>query len=403
MPDYAVLVPQAESVGALAVIRSLGSAGYVVHAVSTDPLGLGLKSRQAHRAEVSPAYQSEGYVEWVRDYLRANDIQAIIPSEGFLIALGEARSELLPLFPFAPDERSLMSAMSKHDLLTALVARHPLNLPPTLLIDNLSEVPAEPRLRELGAPLYVKLDGCHSLDGSGGVTRRFESADEARAYLLSLRGRFTRAVVQGHVEGQGVGAFFLCTGGEIRAEFMHHRLHEVPWTGGVSSLRESWWHEGVLADARAKLLLTGFEGVAMMEYRWDPATDRFAFIEMNARFWGSLHLALHAGVDFPRLLLDAWRGLPVSPARAKPGVRSRHLPLEIQHVWSRLRAPDVPARAKLAALVALAADTVDPRVRSDLFWPGDRGVFFTAMADFLRSLRSARQARGPMPVVPAVP
>ena len=52
----------------------------------------------------------------------------------------------------------------------------------------------------------------------------------------------------------------------------------------------------------------GWNGVAMLEYRRDPSTGDFRLLELNARFWGSLHLALAAGVDFPRLLLDAWLG-----------------------------------------------------------------------------------------------
>jgi len=59
-------------------------------------------------------------------------------------------------------------------------------------------------------------------------------------------------------------------------------------------------------DALAKIKAMKWQGVGMMEYRWDPTTDQFYFLEMNGRFWGSLHLALFAGVDFPALLLDAF-------------------------------------------------------------------------------------------------
>ena len=125
----------------------------------------------------------------------------------------------------------------------------------------------------------------------------------------------------------------------------------------------------------------------MMEYRWDSATDRFAFVEMNARFWGSLHLALYAGVDFPRLLLDAWQGLPVTAPPPRLGLRCRHVPDEIRHVWSKLNARELRLAVKLAAAVEFVALALDPRVRSDLWFPGDTALFWSGLAQFGASLK----------------
>jgi protein-tyrosine-phosphatase len=42
-----------------------------------------------------------------------------------------------------------------------------------------------------------------------------------------------------------------------------------------------------------------WNGVAMIEYRKNLATGEFTLMEINGRFWGSLPLAVSAGVDFP--------------------------------------------------------------------------------------------------------
>ena len=388
-----VLVPQADSLGTVAVIRSLGRGGYRVHAASTRRDALGLRSRFAHRAVVSPPYSHSDYVPWLREYLREHRVFAIVPSEAFLLALGAARVEFLPLIPFVPNERAMLDAMSKYALLENLLARAAPHLPLTLLLRDLHVPPSERELDRLRPPLYVKVDGCFSVDGSPGATLSANSAAEARAILLRLRHSFSRAVVQGYVPGQGVGAFFLCARGRILAELMHRRLHEVPYTGGVSSLRETWHHAAILEDAREKLRAADWEGVAMMEYRWESASDRFAFIEMNARFWGSLHLALYAGVDFPRLLLDAWQGLPVAPPRPRLGMRCRHLPGEVRHLWSKLKSRELGVGAKLAAAAEFAALTFDPRVRSDLWFPGDTGLFWTGLRQLHESVKRRRRSR----------
>jgi peptidoglycan/xylan/chitin deacetylase (PgdA/CDA1 family) len=108
-------------------------------------------------------------------------------------------------------------------------------------------------------------------------------------------------------------------------------------------------------------------------------------LELNARFWGSLHLALAAGVDFPRLLLDAWLGGREPEPSWRPRVRCRQtIPGEVQHVWSVLRDGAVSRRDKLRTVARFAALSVDPRIHSDLWWPGDRGLAVRETARWAR-------------------
>src|SRR4029077_449257 len=138
--------------------------------------------------------------------------------------------------------------------------------------------------------------GCHSRGHEGSAVYPVRSAGEALESLKGLSRTYKKILIEGHVPGRGAGVFFLHWRGRLLAEFMHLRVHEVPHTGGVSSYRRSWWHQGMRDDGLAKLQAMDWEGVAMMEYRWNPSTDDFWFLEMNGRFWGSLHLALFAGV-----------------------------------------------------------------------------------------------------------
>ena len=60
------------------------------------------------------------------------------------------------------------------------------------------------------------------------------------------------------------------------------------------------------------MLSTGAE-VAMVEYKLDAATGTAYLMEINGRFWGSLQLAIDAGVDFPLLLVRCALGERVAP------------------------------------------------------------------------------------------
>jgi predicted ATP-grasp superfamily ATP-dependent carboligase len=203
-------------------------------------------------------------------------------------------------------------------------------------------------------------------------------------------------LVQGYVPGQGVGAFFLVWNGKIIAEFMHRRIHEVPHTGGVSSLRESWFHPEIRSDALKKITSLGWQGVAMMEYRWDPKTDRFYLMEMNGRFWGSIHLALYAGVDFPTLLLDAFHGRVQQVENQYPrNLYCRHtVPKEFEYVWSRLKDRELSWVSKVWSCAEFFKLSLDPRVYSDLRFPGDTKLYWEACkrfrSDVLKSTRKTQ-------------
>lgn len=393
-----VLVTDAETLAGIGAVRSLGRSGYRVIAASSDSGALGLRSRFARAACLRPACGDPELVPWLRAQIARWDIQAIVPSEAMLLALREHFDEFAPLLPYACDACTVFRGLSKFDLFEHLRAQpHPTSahLPPVLLISEGADDPAPAQLRALGLPLFLKADAAHALRGASGVTRRCLSVDDAQRTLAALRRHFARVVIQGFTPGVGVGAFFLIRHGQVLAEFMHRRLHEVPHTGGVSSLRESWHHQAMRRDALDKLRTLGWDGVAMLEYRWDRRTDQFRLMEMNGRLWGSLHLALHAGVDFPKLLVDAHLGRPVTPIREWPaGLRCRHtFPAEVQHVWSIWKEPDFPLTIKLRKALEFVGLSLNPQVRSDLWFPGDRQLFWLNFWRFLRQSAIAPRAK----------
>jgi predicted ATP-grasp superfamily ATP-dependent carboligase len=107
----------------------------------------------------------------------------------------------------------------------------------------------------------------------------------------------------------------------------------------VSVLRESIpIDEDLLNRSVALLRDFGWEGVAMVEYKLDVQTGIPYLMEINGRLWGSLQLALDAGVDFPVLLARAAMGERL-PERSvyKVGVRSRWEWGDVDHLLATFR------------------------------------------------------------------
>jgi predicted ATP-grasp superfamily ATP-dependent carboligase len=146
-------------------------------------------------------------------------------------------------------------------------------------------------------------------------------------------------LIQRRIVGPGVGVFLLVWEGETHAVFCHRRIREKPPSGGVSVYRESIAPNAVLVErSRALLDCFNWRGVAMVEYKVDAATKQPFVMEVNGRFWGSLQLAIDAGVNFPALLISAARHEHVE--RTVPyavGVRSRWWWGDVDHLIARFR------------------------------------------------------------------
>jgi predicted ATP-grasp superfamily ATP-dependent carboligase len=127
--------------------------------------------------------------------------------------------------------------------------------------------------------------------------------------------------------------------------FQHLRIREDPPSGGVSVFCQSVTLSPKLADYSVRLLRAmHWEGVAMVEYRYNAEADRAILMEVNGRFWGSLPLALHAGIDFPYLLYrSTLEGVGAPPqCRYKVGVKCRLIAGDTKWLYSVLASGLLP-------------------------------------------------------------
>ena len=382
-----ILVAEAHTIGSIAVIRSLGRAGYRVVATSPVEDALGFSSRYCHVKCFQPPYEdTEKFLAWLNAILHNETVDLIIPSEGFLLAIRPWFNQFQRFLPVPSQQDIVYRSLSKCDLFQEFLDRgmHD-HLPPFILVREGQELPTTCELGSLGLPLFLKVDGLYARHGSSGDVIRCETSSDASDQLKKLSLCYRKILVQGYVQGAGVGVFFARWEGRQLGEFLHRRIHEVPHTGGVSSLRNSWKHPQVLADAKARIALLGWEGVGMFEYRWDPDTDKFSLMEFNSRFWGSLHLALFADVDFPKYLVDACFGYFSQPVTRYPLIQCRlTFPREVEYVMSRLRDSTLPHSQKLWTLSEFWLLCFNFRMFSDLNFPGDRVLYWKML---VRSLR----------------
>jgi predicted ATP-grasp superfamily ATP-dependent carboligase len=341
-----VLVTDASRGSAITIIRSLGRRGIHVIAADHDPRSPGFRSRYAAGRLVypSPAVDADAAVETLRRAAVEQGIDLIVPvSDDIGLPLSHARHRFEGICALAlPDPEALAVVTDKHATLQ-LAERLGVPVPASALVHTAEEALAA--ATDMHWPIVVK--PVASRVYREGAVDAFEvvyaDGPESLGRAISrLEGR-CGAMLQEYVPGEGHGVELLTDRGRPLAAFQHRRLHEVPITGGASSLRESVRLDPVLYRYATRLLQElEWTGLAMVEFRVGPRGA--ALMEINGRVWGSLPLAVKSGVDFPLALAALY--LPDAPAANGAtygehppalGVRSRNGALELVWIMSVLR------------------------------------------------------------------
>lgn len=400
-PATAALVLDGEERAALAVTRSLGSRGVRVTVAAPTPDSLAGASRRAARRLVLP------------DALRAPDAlaaelvalaarepgQVWFPlTDATLAVVNGVRERLGPaILPIASPE-SLALAWDKGRLL-AVAAAAGVAAPRTWMPESVEEVRA--LAADLPYPVVLKprrsrLRTAHGTV-TGEVTYVHAAADLAPAFA-ALAARIPAPLIQERVPGYGMGVFLLADHGRVLARFAHRRLREKPPSGGVSVLRESIAVPPALAAAAERLLAAlAWHGVCMIEFKVDARDGVARLMEINPRFWGSLALAIDAGVDFPWLLYGLATGAAPAPVTSyRLGVKSRWELGDLDHLLIRLRArdardlpPGAPSRAR--AILSFLNPCAG---RPEVFRPSDPGPAFYELRRYVRDLCGRAAAGG---------
>jgi len=392
-----VIITDGEQRAALAIVRSLGDS-YRCVVTASSSAALAGSSRFCARTVVvpDPLRRSREFAEAVCDLAAAEGASLVLPvTEAALAAILPVKFRLAPaIVPFPDIDR--FAALSDKKKLLEEASRLGIAVPKQQILASRAAV-EELRFDEIQFPVVLKPS--RSLGDSGDRRTKLSvsyaaSQDELRRKVGTLPPEAFPILVQQRIVGEGTGVFLLTWEGDLRAVFAHRRLSEKPASGGVSVYSESIPVDAELLRCSAALLdRFDWEGVAMVEYKRQATTGIPYLMEVNGRFWGSLQLAIDAGVDFPRLLAECALGEPTSvdSSAYTIGLRSRWWWGQVDHLVGRVgpRAGVTLPPGTRSARRALMDLLVGPFRRDDheaiLRW-NDPRPFFTETVRWLGDL-----------------
>jgi predicted ATP-grasp superfamily ATP-dependent carboligase len=342
-----VFVTDGEQRPALAIVRSLARRGLSVIVGADRAVSLASTSKYCarHVTYPSPSTDCEAFMQFLVDFVRRERIDVVLPVTDMTThAVCASREALRHLTALAVPSLEAFDLVSDKWKLVQRAALCGVPVPRTVYLQGATDLRAIAARIEY--PAVVKPVRSRIRSGKGWMPTSVHYADSKedleRLYREVEYLAACPSLIQQRIVGPGAGVFVLFDRGQPVAEFAHRRLREKPPAGGVSVLCESVAVDPRLREHAVRLLESvGWHGIAMVEFKGDAATGDFSLMEVNGRFWGSLQLAIDAGVDFPALVFDLAHGRrPAAPPVYRAGVKSRWLFGDLDHLLLRLLKSD---------------------------------------------------------------
>jgi predicted ATP-grasp superfamily ATP-dependent carboligase len=397
------LVTDGDQRPALAITRSLGRRGVDVIVGAEYPSSLASSSRYCsrHVTYPSPYTDPDGFETFLLDFVREHRVDVVLPvTDVTTWAVARHQEAILRHTSVAVAPLGAFELVTNKWSLLERAIGCGVPIPRTEFIA--SGAALEAVIERVQYPAVIKPVRSRTRTERGwqhAIVHYAHSADGLRELYRSIDylGRYP-SLIQERIFGPGVGVFVLCDRGRPLTMFAHRRLREKPPSGGASVLAESVPLDPELADQSVRLLgPLGWHGVAMLEYKRDARTGRAFLMEVNGRFWGSLQLAIDAGVDFPALAygLALNRRLELPTAYAT-GVRNRWLLGDLDHMLLRLFHTDgdmpdsAPSRLRV---VASFLGMFGRRLHYDVFSRADREPARYELRSYMRALMASMADR----------
>lgn len=338
----AVFVTDGDQRATLALVRALGREGIPVTVGSSETTSLAGSSRYCAKKVCypSPLEHMEAFQASLFDEIRDGRYRVLFPmTDVTMLLVAQKRKALAPLvrLPIPSADQIGLAQDKRHVVL--LANQLGIACPETFWLrqgESLTDV-----ARRVRYPVVIKPRFSRCLRNGKWVFGNVQYAHDPEAlealYHESHR-QIPDPLVQEKIEGEGRGVFLLVWNGELKAAFCHRRLREKPPWGGVSVYRESIPSDDELVEKSFALLQAlSWQGPAMVEFKLDRRDGQAKLMEVNGRFWGSLQLAIDAGINFPLLLYRLVNEENV-PAQFnyKVGVKSRWLLGDLDHLLIRL-------------------------------------------------------------------
>jgi predicted ATP-grasp superfamily ATP-dependent carboligase len=318
-----ILLADNNTYGVLAVVRALHAAGYAPWLAGQDTRTYAARSRTtAGTIPVpDPTVDGEGFVRELAAAAVRLSAAAVLPSEdSHLMALAGREADFASTALGASSWQSVERANDK-ELLAQLGAAAGLRTPPTKKVMR-GDTAA---VGTFGFPAVIKPLRSRVRNPDGTVSARsarFVLAEQAKDAVNSLPDE--GGLVQPYIPGPIISIAGVSWKGELVCALHQVSIRIWPVRVGGSAYAETITPDGELERGVARLLrLIDWSGLFQAQFMCDARGEHF-LIDLNPRVYGSLALAVAAGLNLPGIWVDLLLGRRHHVDGYRVGTRFRH-------------------------------------------------------------------------------
>jgi len=278
-------------IGALGIMRTLGSLGTDIYGVEDDKSSPALKSRYLKKyfiAKLDPMHP-QSYLEFVLGLSKVIGQKAVlIPTSDHLsLFVAEYKEQLKKNFFFSDNSIELLDKLSDKQKMFELAVNADIPTPGIIIPKKLDDVKSS--IPALNFPLMLKaIDGNRLFERTGLKMKIIENAEELISNYIKLEdpdepNLMLQELIPGNDDQVYIFNGYFDNNSDCLAAFTGYKVRQFPIHIGCASLGECLWNQKVADKTIAFMKAVGYSGILDIGYRLDPRDGRYKVLDINPR------------------------------------------------------------------------------------------------------------------------
>jgi predicted ATP-grasp superfamily ATP-dependent carboligase len=368
---------EAEYRKVLPLIRHAAKKGYSVYTISFNRFSIGGSSKYVKKNYYFNLYNIDDFV----NVIKKHRIDLIIPCNDASVEFFSKTKHLFDVPIVCPSFEQFRTFRDKLETMR-LASKLSIRIPQTIYEEEMDKL-YEALKKVDRYPVVIKP---RRSEGSRGLKYASSFEDVRNMLTREYIEKYGYPLIQEYIPGQqAIGVSFLYKDGKEIFHICHKRVRQYPVSGGPSTLAMSVYDNEAREIAKKLLDYVSWSGLAMVEFKRDLTTNELVLMEVNPRMWGTIGLALVAGLDVIEAMIDAYHRLRIGEYGYKEGFYLRwYFPGD---VLSILRDPHISFKEKFKLILTINAEnTVDQILDKDDIKP----LFTTLLYSINSKLKNKR-------------
>jgi D-aspartate ligase len=298
----------------LANTRALGEAGIPVIVVDKSNC-IARYSKYCKGFYRCPDFQMDAFADFLVDLATRENLKGwvLIPSNDHAVyTISRFREKLSEHYKVITPELPIIENIYKKSRLLALADNIGIPIPETWY----PEKPEELQNIDFHFPVMIKgREGLTFYKTTGRKVFIAENIDELLEIFAQLQEKvkvadtFIQEIIPTDKTNKTISFTAFCMDGEVKAHWTGVKLREHPPKFGTSTFSESIVNDQTEALSRRLLKALKYPGVCEVEFLLDKRTGLYKLIEINARTWLWVGLAVKSGVNYPLMIYNYMNGI----------------------------------------------------------------------------------------------